>query len=188
MKFSNRFLLPFLTAAILFAGCDKTQDSSPTAAPPPSSASQPPVQAENKSEPAVEKKRTDVSQSPLIGTIKKKPSGFGCYAVLSKDWDSSLNKPEKRPYIFILTDEGEGLMNVEGQDVLLKSADSSEKKNKNGKNSVKWIFTNKNIKAQFDLVVTKDVEEPYRQEFEGNATVSTAAKAQSVGVKAACYD
>ena len=170
---------------ILFVGCNETQSNSPTAQP----ALSPVVQTEKNPEPTVEKKQTDASQSPIIGTIKKKPAGFGCYALLSKDWESSDNKPEKRPYIFILTDEGEGLMNLEGQDVLLKQAESSEKKDKNGKTSVKWIFKNKNITARFEMVVTKDDEEVYQQEFEGNATVSaSAAKTQTVRVKATCYD
>lgn len=174
MKFMVKSLLPLMLITA-FAGCYETQNTLPIAQPTPIVA----VQTEKKLSPTVEKKQTDAPQSAIIGAIKHAPEGFGCYAILK-------NKPKQQ--IFIVTDEGDGLMNIEGQDVLLKAVDSVEHKGKNGKKRYEWIFGSKNIKATFDLSITRTENEGNHLFYDGKATVSTNTKTQTVQIKATCYD
>jgi hypothetical protein len=130
----------------------------------------------------------DVSRSQIIGTIKQKPEGFGCYAVKYEDWEVWDYMPEKRPYLFIRTDEGEALMNIEGQDVLLKYIDSIEHKSEKGKSWFEWIYGNENVRSTFELSVTDSQDEGKHLSYDGKVTVSTHAKTQTIQIKATCYD
>lgn len=124
-------------------------------------------------------------QDNIIGTIENKPEGFGCYAVRKKDWDLPA---EKRPYVFIKNDDGKGLMNIEGKDILLDEKEFTDV-NKTGKNKkIKWTYKDENYQASFDLTITKTTAEAYHIYYAGKLTVSTSAKTQTIPIKATCYD
>lgn len=174
MKFVIKSLLPLMLVT-LFISCYDAQNVSPIVQQTPLAI----IQTYKNPSPTVEKKKTDAPQSSIIGTIKQPPEGFGCYAVLDD---------MKKNQIFIVTDEGDGLMNIEGQDVLLKQINSVEHKGKNGKKIYEWIFGKKNIKAIFELSITKTENEGKHLFYDGKATVSTGINTQTVKIKATCYD
>lgn len=121
----------------------------------------------------------------LLGTIKNSPEGFGCYAVRKTDWNILA---EKRPYVFIRNDDGKGLLNIAGKDVLLEEK-SFVDVNENSKNKkVKWTYKNGNSEAIFDLKIIKVNNDAYQIVYEGNLTISAASKKQTIPVKATCYD
>jgi hypothetical protein len=105
-----------------------------------------------------------------------------------KDWNIWDSTPEKRPYLFIETDEGKGLMNIEGRDILLNYLDSSELKSENGKKRFKWIYGSSIVKATFELTVTGTENEGKHFFYDGKTTVSAYKKTQTVQIKATCYD
>lgn len=122
------------------------------------------------------------AQVSIIGKIKRKPDeGYICYAVLLKDWNAP---PETRPYIFYITDQG-GRMNISGADVELKLKSDAEKKGKNGKTYVDWIYENKTARAHFALVVS-EIPDSSAVVYDGKATVATGGKTQTVRIKAFC--
>lgn len=125
---------------------------------------------------------TDAYPSAIIGTITQRPdSGYGCYAVLEKDWNVSW---ETRPYIFYQTDDG-AKMNIESRDVELRLVNNTEKKGERGRVYVNWIYANQDIRAIFDLVVS-EIPDSSAVIYEGTATVATHTKLQKVQVKAFC--
>ena len=127
-------------------------------------------------------------EAPLIGTTKQRPGdGYGCYAVLPKNWNTDW---EERPYIFFITDNGgkapdDGVMNIEGKDVLLKVKSQTEKKDKSGRTRVDWVYENKNIRAHFNMEIS-GMPDDSAVDYEGSLTVSTGDKSQTVQIKAFC--
>lgn len=127
-------------------------------------------------------------QAEIIGTITQRPGdGYGCYAVLPKDWDAEW---DKRPYIFFITDNGgkspdDGIMNIEGKDVLLKVKSQTERKGENGKIYVDWVYENKNVRAHFDMGIS-EIPDSSAVVYEGTVIVSTYTKMQSVPIKVFC--
>lgn len=121
----------------------------------------------------------------LLGTIKNPPEGFGCYAVRTTDWNVLA---EKRPYIFIKNDDGKGLLNIAGTDVLLEEKSFVDVNEDSANKKVKWTYKNGNSEAVFDLKIIKVNDDAYQVVYEGNLTVSAASKKQTIPVKATCYD
>ncbi len=128
-------------------------------------------------------------QAELIGTTKQRPGdSYGCYALLPKDWGADW---DKRTYIFFITDNGgvrpdDGIINIEGKDVLLKVKSQTEKKGENGKVYVDWVYENEDVRAHFEMAITEDLYEGLSIYYEGTLIVSTYNKMQSVQIKAFC--
>ncbi len=127
-------------------------------------------------------------EAALIGTTKQIPGdGYGCYAVLPENWNTDW---DKRPYIFFITDNGgkapdDGVINIEGKDVLLKVKSQTEKKDKSGRTKVDWVYENKNIRAHFNMGISGKPDDS-AVGYEGSLTVSTGDKSQTVQIKAFC--
>ncbi|MGI9034985.1 MAG: hypothetical protein ACR2GD_02985 [Pyrinomonadaceae bacterium] len=139
----------------------------------------------------IEVKETSLSytgQASLVGTIKQRPEdGYGCYAVLPKDWDAEW---DKRPYIFYITDNGgvtpdNGKMNIEGKDVKLKVKSQTEKKEEGGKTYVDWVYENENVRAHFEMEISERLDSS-AVVYDGRVIVSTYSKMQTVQIKAFC--
>ncbi|MGI8556238.1 MAG: hypothetical protein ACR2LT_07775 [Pyrinomonadaceae bacterium] len=127
-------------------------------------------------------------QSELIGTTTQKSSdGCGCYAVIY----SIRNTPQDtKPSIFYLTDEGgvradDGVMNIEGKDVLLKVKSQTERKGENGKIYVDWVYENKDVRAHFEMGIS-EIPDSSAVVYEGTVIASTYTKMQSVPIKVFC--
>lgn len=136
----------------------------------------------SKSSNKAEAVKDNSSQTKIIGTLLTKPiGGFGCYAVLEKDW----NKSEEKPFIFLDSEDERkgyfGVFNLFGRDVRLPLKNSSAKGNQ-----ATWIFSDGKTEATFNLLVEKKSNEGADTLYRGTLKVVSGDKSETVKIKAFC--
>ncbi|MGB7208946.1 MAG: ankyrin repeat domain-containing protein [Pyrinomonadaceae bacterium] len=124
---------------------------------------------------------TTTAQSKGIGFVKS-DRDFGCY--MSPISDANKMASERRYYF--LDNESGGIMNIDGEEVLLNRTRSYEIKQLKGKKRLVWMFNSQNTAVRFDLIVTKTANEGEAVFYDALMTVTKDGKKQSVKAKGFC--
>lgn len=128
--------------------------------------------------------QTVSQKEKLIGFLDTANAlGFGCYFVPPADFEKISTE---RRYLFLLDDDGKGLINVGGEDLKLKPEKSYEIKPRNGKKRFVWNYGFGNVKAVFNLTQINTANDGSDTYFDAVITVTKASQKQSIQAKGFC--
>ena len=197
IKFSSFFAALGLTAIIVVSGCRAQQDihaeekKSTVAADSTPAKNQvlPPVttntaQPTKSAEDNRENNRKVTSPTSIIGNIIKPTEiGVGCYFVPPADINKSS---DERRYLVLIDDDGNGLINLDGEDRQMIRQKSEQTNQPKGKKEVLWLFSAGKFKIKLNLKITGTSNDDENTHFNATIEVNKDERKQTLAAKGFC--